>query len=51
MNLQASSGKNHGAAMKTLHQLVEENFFSQEREEIRRKAGEKIAAVRLRQVR
>ncbi|WP_417913115.1 helix-turn-helix domain-containing protein [Candidatus Electronema sp. TJ] len=37
--------------MKTLNQLVEENFSSQEREEIRRKAGEKIAAVRLRQVR
>jgi len=37
--------------MKTLNQLVEENFSSQEREEIRRKAGEKIAAVRLRQMR
>lgn len=37
--------------MKTLNQLVEDNFSSQEREEIRRKAGEKIAAVRLRQVR
>lgn len=38
--------------MKTLNQLVEENFSRQEREEIRRKAGEKIAAVRLlRQVR
>ncbi len=37
--------------MKTLNQLIEENFYSQEREEIRRKAGEKIAAIRLRQVR
>jgi transcriptional regulator with XRE-family HTH domain len=37
--------------MKTLNQLIEKNFSCQEQEEIRRKAGEKIAAVRLRQVR
>lgn len=37
--------------MKTLKQLVEENFSRQEQADIRRKAGEKIAAVRLRKVR
>ncbi len=37
--------------MKNLNQLIKENFSSQERAEIRRKSKEKIASIRLQQVR
>ena len=37
--------------MKTLNQLIKENFSTQERAEIRLKSKEKITAIRLQQVR
>ncbi len=37
--------------MKALNQLIEENFSNQERADIRLKSKEKIAAIRLQQVR
>ncbi len=37
--------------MKNLNQLIKENFSSQERAEIRRKSKEKVASIRLQQVR
>lgn len=37
--------------MKALNQLIKENFSTQERAEIRLKSKEKIAAIRLQQVR
>jgi DNA-binding XRE family transcriptional regulator len=42
---------NNGVTMKNLKELLENNFTSQERAEIRRKSKEKIAAIRLQQVR
>ena len=37
--------------MKDLDQLIKENFSSQEKAEIRRKSKEKLASIRLQQVR
>ena len=42
---------NDGAIMKDLKRLINSNFSSKERAEIRRKSKEKIASIRLQQVR
>jgi hypothetical protein len=50
-NTSTKFNKIRGEAMKTLEKIIQDNFSPEEESEIRLKAKEKVAAIRLQQVR